>query len=74
MLETYCHKNGLNIQRIETALEYYNEIGDLQKSPSFIAKHNEAFLNSHLKSENIYLDNILKSVDPVIRFVFRCSV
>lgn len=67
LLDVYCQKNSLDIKRIRTALSYYHEIGDLQKSPSFIAKHNEAFLNRQLKAENAYLDNILKSVDPVIK-------
>ena len=49
------------------AVTYYYEIEDLQKSPSFISKHNEDFLSSHLRTENIYLDNILKSVDPAIK-------
>ena len=67
LLGVYCQKNGLDIQSIENALLYYHEMEDLQKSPSCIDRHNEAFLSSHLKSENIYLDNILKSVDPVIK-------
>ena len=67
LLGVYCQKNGLDIQRIENALLYYHEMEDLQKSPSFIDRHNETFLSSHLKSENLYLDNILKSVDPVIK-------
>ena len=67
LLGVYCKKNGLDIQRIENALLYYHEMEDLQKSPSFINRHNEAFINSHIKSERIYLDNILKSVDPIIK-------
>ena len=67
MLEAYCQKNCLDIQRIKTAIAYYHGIEDLQKSPSFISKHNEDFLSSHLRTENIYLDNILKSVDPAIK-------
>ena len=67
MLEAYCQKNCLDIQRIKTAIAYYHGIEDLQRSPSFISKHNEDFLSSHLKTENIYLDNILKSVDPAIK-------
>lgn len=67
MLEAYCQKNCLDIQRIKIAMNYYHEIEDLQRSPSFISKHNEDFLNSHLRAENTYLDNILKSVDPVIK-------
>ena len=67
MLDAYCQKNCLDIQRIMIAMDYYHEIGDLQRSPSFISKHNEDFLSSHLRTENIYLDNILKSVDPVIK-------
>ena len=67
LLGVYCQKNGLDIQRIKVALAYYHEIEDLQKSPAFIDKHNEAFLRNHLKSEHVYLDNILKAVDPVIK-------
>lgn len=67
MLEAYCQKNCLDVQRIKMAVTYYHEIEDLQKSPSFISKHNEDFLSSHLRTENIYLDNILKSVDPAIK-------
>ena len=67
MLKAYCQKNCLDIQRIKTAIAYYHEIEDLQRSPSFISKHNEDFLSRHLKSENTYLDNILESVDPVIK-------
>ena len=67
MLKAYCQKNCLDIQRIKTAIAYYHEIEDLQRSPSFISKHNEDFLSRHLKAENTYLDDILKSVDPVIK-------
>ena len=67
MLEAYCQKNCLDIQRIKTAIAYYHEIEDLQRSPSFISKHNEDFLSRHFKAENTYLDNILKSVDPAIK-------
>ncbi len=67
MLEAYCQKNCLDIQRINTAIAYYHGIEDLQRSPSFISKHNEDFLSRHLKAENTYLDNILESVDPVIK-------
>ena len=67
MLKAYCQKNCLDIQRIKTAIAYYHEIEDLQRSPSFISKHNEDFLSRHLKAENTYLDNILKSVDPAIK-------
>jgi DNA helicase-4 len=67
MLEAYCQKNCLDIQRIKMAVTYYHEIEDLQRSPSFISKHNEDFLSSHLRTENIYLDNILKSVDPAVK-------
>ena len=67
MLEAYCQKNCLDIQRIKTAIAYYHGIEDLQRSPSFISKHNEDFLSRHLKAENTYLDDILKSVDPVIK-------
>lgn len=67
MLEAYCQKNCLDIKKIKIAMDYYHEIKDLQKSPSFISKHNEDYLNRHLRTENEYLDNILKSVDPVIK-------
>ena len=49
MLKAYCQKNCLDIQRIKTAIAYYHEIEDLQRSPSFISKHNEDFLSRHLR-------------------------
>ena len=47
LLGVYCQKNGLDIQSIENALLYYHEMEDLQKSPSCIDRHNEAFLSIH---------------------------
>ena len=67
LLEIYCQKNGLDIKKINAALEYYQEIKNIQKTPSFVVDHNEDFLSRHLKKENAYLDDILKSVDPVIK-------
>ena len=67
MLEAYCQKNCLDIKKIKIAMDYYHEIKDLQMSPSFISKHNEDYLNRHLRTENEYLDNINSDhLNPVL--------
>ncbi len=67
LLEIYCQKNGLDIKKINVALDFYQEIKNIENTPSFVVDHNEDFLSRHLKKENAYLDDILKSVDPVIK-------
>lgn len=66
MLEDYISKHHLDESQIENFLNRYQDIKDLQKGSSIIKKHNDQFIAAHLKSEKLYLDNILKECDPNI--------
>ncbi len=64
-LEYFCSQNHLDIHHIYDFLDKY---ADLNKSESteIITLHNKDFLEKHLASEKLYLDNVLKQVDPSI--------
>lgn len=50
------------------AKAFVRRYADLSSERSvWIERHNEAFLNRHLKSDRAYLDGLLNAVDPVIR-------
>lgn len=66
LLSTYCEKNGLDEERIKNALVLFNELENLNASPSVIKEHNEVFLTNHLLSDKEYLDAVLNEVDPNI--------
>lgn len=65
-LSYFCHDKKIPIEHFERFLSLYE---DLQKKEgsSIINKHNDAFIDRHLKKDETYLDNILKKVDPVIK-------
>ncbi len=64
-LEYYCSQNCIDIQQIESFLETFTDL-DKHESCETITLHNKAFLERHLASDKVYLDNILKKVDPAI--------
>lgn len=66
MLKDYISKHHLDKLQIEKFLSRYEDVKDLQKVSSIIKKHNDQFVVTHLKSEKLYLDNILKECDPAI--------
>ena len=65
-LSFYCQQNDLQEKWVEKFLDYYADFDDFKTIPASIEKHNKAYVDSHLKSEKTYLDNILKKVDPQI--------
>lgn len=65
-LDYYCEKNDLSRKWVLRFLDYYAEFADCSNVPSCIIKHNESFISGHLNSDKEYLENILKTVDPVI--------
>ena len=65
-LSFYCQQNDLQERWVEKFLDYYADFDDFKTIPASIEKHNKAYVDSHLKSEKTYLDNILKKVDPQI--------
>lgn len=62
----YCSANGVSGDVVESFLRNYADIANLESGSESIRQHNRLFLEQHLESEKVYLDNILKSVDPVI--------
>ena len=65
-LSYYCSANGVPGAEVEAFLRNYADIANLESGSESIRRHNQTFLERHLESEKDFLDNILKSVDPVI--------
>ena len=65
-LAYYCSANAVPSAEVEAFLRNYADIANLESGSESIRRHNQVFLERHLKSEKDYLDNILKSVDPAI--------
>ena len=66
MLDVYCAKNEMNINDVESFIEKFEEIKDLNIDSETINLHNESFIKKKLLSEKNYLDNMLKVDDPKI--------
>ena len=60
MLEEFCKKNGIRIDKTERIIELYNDI------EKHVDNHNDNYIASALIKEKDYLDSVLKPVDPVI--------
>ena len=60
MLEEFCKKNGIRIDKTERIIELYNDI------EKHVDKHNDNYIASALIKEKDYLDSVLRPVDPVI--------
>ena len=60
MLKDFCRKNRINKNTINEILDRYCNI------EKYVDEHNEKYIINKLKLEKVYLDNILKEVDPVI--------
>lgn len=65
-LSYYCSANGVPAAEVEAFLRNYVDIANMESGSESIHRHNQTFLKRHLESKKDYLDNILKSVDPVI--------
>lgn len=65
-LEYYCEKNAIEENYVERFLSEYNDVC-LNNESAIVAKHNNEFIERHLKEDKTYLDNILTKVDPKIR-------
>lgn len=66
-LSYYCKKNKTDENVIKTFITTYNDISDLSKGSKLIDIHNDRYVKSHLISEKVYLDNILREVDYNIK-------
>ena len=65
-LDYYCEKNALEKSYVNRFLSEYEDVC-LNETSTIVTKHNEQYIQRHLKEEKEYLDNILVQVDPKIR-------
>jgi len=65
-LDYYCEKNALLRSYVEKFLVEFEDVC-LNEDSSIFAKHNEQYLQRHLKADKDYLDNILVPVDSKIK-------
>ena len=66
MLKTYVETNNLDITTIHRFIDTYKQLADIATTPDIIKRHNDIFIQKHIKDEKRYLDNILKECDPNI--------
>lgn len=64
-LAYFCDNNGIEIQQVDAFMGVYEDLLATDGA-KVIADHNASFINRHLHSDETYLDNILKQVDPAI--------
>ena len=60
VLDSYCKKQKINFRKMIALLDYFSSFND------FIVRHNDSYVNNHLISDKVYLDNVLKDDDPNI--------
>ena len=66
LLNDFSKKYKINIKQINRFTSLYKEIQNLKLESPTIKAHNEDFIQRHLKSEQAYLDTILKDCDSSI--------
>ena len=66
LLNDFSKKYKINIKQINRFTSLYKEIQNLKLESPTIKAHNEDFIQRHLKSEQVYLDTILKDCDSSI--------
>lgn len=60
MLNEFGTRNGLSASEIKQVISTYADIEE------FVEQHNEKYISDTMVREKDYLDNVLKSVDPVV--------
>lgn len=60
MFPNFCEANGVSEENMQKAIGYYD------RAETYVEEHNEAYLTRAMTEEKEYLDNVLKTVDPVV--------
>lgn len=60
MLKEFATRNDLSVSEIKQVIDAYSDIEEI------VEGHNEQYVSETMVREKDYLDNILKSVDPVV--------
>ena len=63
-LNMYCENNGIDIELIKDFIYKYN---DIINNFEIIRKHNDEFVERHLKIDDDYFNDILNKIDPNIK-------
>lgn len=66
VLTEFCNKRHIAENRLCSFLALYDELKNEQAGSATIKAHNDAYVATHLKLEQQYLDGILTQVDPNI--------
>lgn len=61
MLRTFCENNNMSISDVEETLNCYRNF------ESLVDSHNDDYINRAMRENKVYLDNILRDVDPQIK-------
>ena len=60
MFPNFCEANGVSEENMQKAIDYYD------RAETYVEEHNEAYLTRAMTEEKEYLDNVLKTVDPIV--------
>lgn len=60
MLQNFCTVNAISEDELNNTIHLYKNIEEI------IENHNDSYIVTALQEEKDYLDNVLKSVDPVV--------
>lgn len=66
MLDMYCEKNRIDPKKMERFLCLYEDLGSKEGS-KVVEAHNDEFVKRHLAKDKLYLDTILRKVDPNVK-------
>lgn len=66
MLDVYCEKNRIDPKKMERFLCLYEDLGSKEGS-KVVEAHNDEFVKRHLAKDKLYLDTILRRVDPNVK-------
>ena len=64
--DKYCAENNFDKNEVKRFYDLYSDLKNLKEGSKEIKKHNNLFLDKHLKSDKEFLDNVLSNIDKNI--------
>ncbi|MDY2903210.1 MAG: UvrD-helicase domain-containing protein, partial [Bacilli bacterium] len=64
--DKYCAENNFDKNEVKKFYDLYSDLKNLKEGSKEIKKHNNLFLDKHLKSDKEFLDNVLSNIDKNI--------
>lgn len=62
----YCEKNRIDPKKMDRFLCLYEDLGS-KEGAKVVEAHNDEFVKRHLAKDKLYLDTILRKVDPNVK-------